>query len=321
MILRILLLVFFLLGGPVNSAHYQTLPDKKVDVFIRVYVADIFQIDDSQKSANVKFFVNITWKDKRLKGKFKKLTTIPLDDIWHPRIEIMTRKNLVPDSNKVVNVDRDGTVSRLIRYTGTISFKADYKNFPFDHQILDINFITNRKEVHLKVKDFDALRTKKFSIEGWVFDDGTFVEEKIDLGRSVPVLYDGVSLKLNGKRKPEFYLWKVFYPLTIILLIAGAIFGINPGQVPARISVTTVATLTLVAYDFIIANMVPTLSYLTLIDVFYFSSLGLVFYAFSGAVVTTYMGSKNIDLAVKISHILGVIYLLLIVVLYIIVIP
>jgi len=316
---RFLTIVILILSCPVWSAQYTTAPKEKVEVKLSIYLADIFHIDDSKKSAFVKFFVSTKWKDQRLKGKYKKPTNIPLNEIWYPRIEIMSRKNLIPDTNKVVSVDKNGEVSRLVRFTGTISFRGAYGDFPFDSQELVFDFITPNKEVILKTGDFKSLRSRKFSIEGWVFGDGTFSAEDIDLGRHEAAIFKGLSMKIQGKRKSHFYMWKIFYPLTIILLIAGAIFGINPGQVPARISVTSVATLTLVAYDFIIANMVPTLSYLTVIDVFYFSSLALVFFAFSGAVITTYLGSKNMARAIKISHFLGGIYLMLIITLYIIV--
>ncbi len=316
---RFLTIFILIFSTPIWSVEYATAPKEKVTVKLAMYLADIFHIDDSQKSAQVKFFVRTEWKDKRLKGKYKKPTRIPINEIWHPRIEIMSRRNLTPDSNKVVTVDKDGNIKRLVRFTGTITFKARYEDFPFDHQTLVFDFITPNKEVVLEIGVFKALRTRLFSIEGWVFGDGTFVEEDVDLGRDEPFIFKGLVMRIRGERKSHFYLWKIFYPLTLILLIAGAIFGINPGQVPARISVTSVATLTLVAYDFVIAGMVPTLSYLTVIDIFYFSSLGLVFFAFSGAVITTYIGSKDMNLAIKISHTLGAIFIMLIIVLYIVV--
>jgi hypothetical protein len=319
MLWRFLTIAILIFSGPIWSANYATAPKKKVVVNLSIYLADVFFIDDSKKSADVKFFITTRWNDRRLKGKYKKATSIPINEIWHPRIELMSRKNLVPDTNKVVSIDPEGNVKRLVRYTGSISFKANYTDFPFDRQTLVFDFITPNKEVILKKGKSKTLRSKKFAIEGWVFDDGTFEKEDVDLGRGVPILFEGLVLRINGERKSTFYLLKIFYPLTIILLIAGSIFGINPAQIPARISVTTIATLTLVAYDFIIASMVPTLSYLTKIDVFYFSALSMVFFAFSGAVFTSHLGTKDIAKAVKLSHILGAIYLVLIIVLYIVV--
>ncbi|RLA62680.1 MAG: hypothetical protein DRQ88_08830 [Epsilonproteobacteria bacterium] len=319
MICRLLIIAIFIFSGPLWSANYTTAPNKKVEVKLRIYLADVFQIDDSKKSAYVKFFVSTKWKDRRLKGKYKKPTSIHLNKIWHPRIELMSRKNLIADTHNLVTVDKNGLVSRLVRYTGTISFRADYSDFPFDKQILIFDFITPDKNVFLSIDDFKGLRNRNFSIEGWIFGDGAITEEEIDLGGDRPVLFKGLSMKIKSERKPHFYFWKIFYPLTIILMIAGSIFGIDPTQVAARISVTTISTLTLVAYDFIIAGMVPTLSYLTQIDIFYFSALSLVFLAFSGAVFTSFIGAKDKVLAIRISHILGAVYLLLIVILYIVV--
>jgi len=311
---------FLALSSNAFSSQYLSAPDDNVEVEVSIYLADIFNINDSTKSAHVKFYLTAEWFDKRLKGKYKESSTLPVSEIWHPRIEILTRKSLVADTQNKVEITPDGKVIYLLRYIGDISFIADYRNFPFDTQKIDLEIVAARKKITLKIREIGSLRAENFSIDGWEFGEGTYGKKDIAIGNAKQMIFKGLSLEIIGKRLSKFYLWKVFYPLSIILLLAGAVFGIPPSQAPARISVPMLATLALVAYDFVIAGMVPKLSYTTSIDIFYNCSLALVFMAFSCAIITNKIAETKMELALRISLFTGIAYILSVIILLIVII-
>ena len=85
------------------------------------------------------------------------------------------------------------------------------------------------------------------------------------------------SLFLDIERSQNYYFFKIMFPILFLLIITWSVFWIDPKDLESRITISTVCLLTLIAYNFIIDQDLPKLSYLTFIDSFI-----LVSYLFAG---------------------------------------
>ena len=75
-------------------------------------------------------------------------------------------------------------------------------------------------------------------------------------------------LYLDVQRQSSYYLFKIILPIIFILCISLSVFWVRGSQLEAKVNVTIVCLLSLIAYNFIIDEDLPKLSYLTFLDCF-----------------------------------------------------
>ena len=76
----------------------------------------------------------------------------------------------------------------------------------------------------------------------------------------------GIKLTLELERKFGYYIFKVIFPIILILLICWSSVWINPKELESRLTITIVCLLSLIAYNFVIDSELPKLEYLTVLD-------------------------------------------------------
>ena len=80
------------------------------------------------------------------------------------------------------------------------------------------------------------------------------------------------------------------------------VFWIDPSQVGSQISVSVTAMLTLIAYQFLLGNLLPKVPYLTKLDFFLCGSTFLVFAALVEVVLTSHLATTDrLDKARKVD--------------------
>ncbi len=98
-------------------------------------------------------------------------------------------------------------------------------------------------------RDERSGRLESFSIVGWSVELGEADLEPQYLpgqGRALARL----SLSLVAERYPQFHVWKVLVPLTMIVFMAWAVFSVDPQQLSPQMGVSTASVLTLIAFQF-----------------------------------------------------------------------
>ena len=73
---------------------------------------------------------------------------------------------------------------------------------------------------------------------------------------------------IDIKRLTSYYIYKIILPIIFILTISWSVFWIRGSQLEAKVNVTIVCLLSLIAYNFIIDEDIPKLPYLTFMDTF-----------------------------------------------------
>jgi len=107
--------------------------------------------------------------------------------------------------------------------------------------------------------------------------------------------------------------------MCLIVLMAWAVFWIDPSQIGPQIGLSTATIFTLIAYRFAIALQLPRVSYLTKLDYFILLLTIMVFLALGEAVAASkisYDGNKelarNIDKYSRVIYIIALVIILLI---------
>ena len=279
-------------------------------VTVAIYTLDIEDINNKEQSFTADIIIRLKWKDPRLAGIEK---PIPLNAIWNPRIQIYNLRDVDTRFPELVKIAKDGTVEYTQRYHAILSSPLDFTEFPYDEQTLPITLLSFGFSPEEVIMKFDlAGSAEKYSISDWFvhakgaktsiikanfFDNGTKVVERSRL-----------DYEYTAKRHIQYYWWKVLAPLMVILFLSWAVFWIDPAQVGAQVGVSGTSILTLIAFLYKLDNILPPVSYLTNLDHFIFTTLGLVFFAYLEALVSTTFalnGKKKLALRLDMVYRIG----------------
>ena len=284
----------------------------KVNFF--VFVLDIDKIDDAAQKFTVNVFVRLFWKDKRLvhDGSVK---TIPLTEVWNPDVIIANKAGVMQKAMpEVVRVAPDGTVKYMQRYTGPLSQPLKLAHFPFDQHRFTIRFVSpgsTPQEVQFvpapPMEDIGDPQTiggaiyHELSVPDWKITEYTAKTHPYNPVGNIEVA--GFVFEFTAKRYALYYLWQVIIPLVFIVIMSWGAFYIDPTNVGAQIGVATSSMLTLIAYRFMLGNLIPRLPYMTRLDYFTLGSTTLVFLTLMEVIITTSLAIRaNEKIARRIDY-------------------
>lgn len=172
-------------------------------------------------------------------------------------------------------------------FQGIVLNNYDFRKFPFDRQKIEFNFRqkTSNWEFYdgairydLGWAGQDNLDTTFELAENseWNFTDYNWrtIHAYDNLTREYAPL---LGIYFDIKRNFEYYLFKLFLPILLLLSLTWSIFWINPTDLETKITISIVTFLALIAYNFVIDNDLAKLAYLTFLD-----AVILVSYFFAG---------------------------------------
>jgi hypothetical protein len=211
-----------------------------------------------------------------------------LDQVWNPNLHLLNPRKLSKQQKEVVRIDSEGTVRHVQRYVGDLSFNIDLKEFPFDKHLLSIGVVSSHQpnEVAFVVDKTRTGRAKDFSIVDFEIGPGGlkiapyhFAPEDVELS--------ACAYQFRVKRHSSFYVWKVIFPLLMIVLMSWTVFWIDPALPAAQIGVSTASMLTLIIFQFNLGRLIPRVPYLMTVDLFSLGAILLVFLALLEAISST----------------------------------
>ena len=157
---------------------------------------------------------------------------------------------------------------------GNFTFSNEYnlKAFPFDRQILRIKIADPSRDfewLRLNVDNWTVIGLQDFKSKGeileWKIID-TYANYFNEVDPVSTNISSGVELVFEIERNYQYYLFKVVFPIILILLVSWSVFWVHPRELESKLTITIVCLLSLIAYNFVIDKDLPKLSYLTILD-------------------------------------------------------
>ena len=304
-------------AAPLLGQRAHTRPDPSAgptDVHASVFVIDIKRIEDVDLTFTADFTVQLRWHDPRLAGADTPSGTpraIELGDAWHPFLQIINPRDLSTRYPERLIADDAGQCTYFQRFIGTMSFPLDLRDFPFDSQELSFELVAafhTANEVNFVIDEATTGRSDEFTIVDWEVGPAEFVIEPIQL-RKGGLNMAGVRAVFGARRYAYYFVLKVIVPLVIIAAMSWIVFLIDPRQFGPQLGLGATSVLTLVAYRFMLGNLVPRVSYFTRLDIFILGATVLVFMALIEAVVTGSLGGRDqLELARRIDRVSRIVF-------------
>ena len=274
------------------------------EVGVGVYVLQVDRVDNVDQSFRLDTFIRLSWRDPRLAAVVAAAGVsscrFPLADVWEPRIILFNRREADFLLSDVVSVDREGHARFLQRGQSTMRSPMDLRDFPIDRQVLPVTLISVEyapESVTLQFDETAASREEAMRIPGWeiheeVMSSGV-LEAQVRDASAGGRRFARLDYEFHVSRELAYYTWRVVGPLTFIVLMSWAVFWIDPSNFGVQIGVASTTVLTLIAFLFSLNAILPTVSYLTRMDIFLFCSLGLALLAFGQAVQTAVLYARD----------------------------
>ena len=307
---RALFAVFLFLGalanaqpGAVNDDLSGTRPNaggEPDQVTVRLGLLDISEISDREQVFTADIFVEIGWQDPRLAvdgDKSERLRTVPLDEIWHPRLTVINNRGLDLLLPEVATIDHLGSVLARQRLAGPLAVDLELHDFPFDTQRLRIEVVSyqySAAEIVFSENSELVARLDNLSGNGWTYsalEPERFVYRLKDDGRGG----SGVVFAVMAEREAAYYIFTLALPMTLILFLAWMTHWLPVDIIPPRLGMASATVFSLIAFGVSFRLTLPKIAYLTDADrfVLYSTLLVLVSLAISVANIRLVSAEKQ----------------------------
>jgi len=287
----------------INNLDDSSFPYSKKKPFkvkIDLQIEDIHKISGKNLDFQTSYSFWAHWKDHNVIDVLKKLNVYTnkgkpfyLCDyspnkiigenrrIFDPVVEFFNLKekpNFESGLQDWVEIFSDGTVQSRVRDTRIFKANFDFRRFPFDTQILPFEIWSEYPNTMVEiVPEEPAMSEYKKNLYSYDSEDGISIPgwklTGLEYDNSIftsndGFQYTGLSINLLVKRESSYYLFKIILPIIFILIISWSVFWVRGSQLEAKVNITIVCLLSLIAYNFIIDEDLPKLSYLTFLDTF-----------------------------------------------------
>ncbi len=187
------------------------------------------------------------------------------------------RLNIITPYSKLKGVDdQSNALAVEVQKTNVFEIRNQFnlRSFPFDKQRLvyelsDDRYNNDVRNINVSIYSYEALENfmSKDDIPGWTKKNYDFNYTSVQSpGMMKSDFKQGVKLEIEIERKFGYYIFKVIFPIILILLICWSSVWIDPKELESRLTITIVCLLSLIAYNFVIDAELPKLEYLTVLD-------------------------------------------------------
>ena len=263
---------------------------RPVKVLAEFHLLDIQAINDEQETFEFSGVLTLSWRDGRqafdpvaqgvqemvYSGSYQFNELAPA---WYPQAVLANAAELQEMQGVLVRVAPDGA-SRVVQTVNAVARSAlDLRRYPFDGQRLEAVFeILGFDDSEVAIEAGKAsVNESRIQVPHW---DLLGIETSTRLvaapyagttGRSAAFV---VSLELQ--RQPFFMLRLVVLPLFVIMILSWSVFWMDRSSLGDRMAVSFVGILTAVAYQTMVSDIMPQISYMTLIHGFLYCSFAMM---------------------------------------------
>jgi len=270
--------------------------DRSTRIETQILLLDLDEISGAGQQFTASLVLSYRWHDTRLAGKWTESTLVPLSEVWHPGLLIVNQKFALSGLDNVVSVDPDGGVNYIQRLWGNFSQRMYLREFPMDSHDLEVTVVTTRFEVgELEFTEYEGSPSglsDNLSITDWKINSFSAEAFEYQPTTNTPPI-PAFRLRFSVTREADYYLLKMVLPLMLIVGMSWLVFWIEPTEGGTQISVAVTSMLTLVAYQFLVSDLLPPVSYMTRLDGFILAATLIVFALLIEVIVTARLAATN----------------------------
>ena len=268
------------------------------------YLLNLTFVNERSETFDADIYVDFKWQDPRLaftpttkdgrKIYYEKEAEDKIEEIWWPEVEFVNAAT--PQvTNRTLIIHPDGTAEYHLGISATFRTNLNLRRFPFDRQELKIrlqSFLWDKNSVL-----FTTSAKSCGHAAGDTFDDliVTGVATSTDT-KSISYAkedYSEFDAVISARRDYFFYIWRVFFPAVLIMIISFSVYFMDTHDLYNRVNVGLTCLLACIATQFAISYNLPRISYLTPIDKLYMITYGCIALSVGVSLIESILHRKN----------------------------
>jgi hypothetical protein len=242
---------------------------------------DINSIDDEPETFEFTGVLVLTWKDPRqvfdpqvagvdekiYQGDYQFNEVAPA---WYPQVVLANESGLYESDAVILRLQPDGTSTLTSTINAVAETDFNMRRYPFDSQGLEAVFeLIGFDKCEVVLEAGPGAQEGPIHISQWELSG---IETAVRHRESIAAGPSGKSsefvVTFNVRRDPMFTLRLVGLPLALIVMLSWSVFWMERSSLGDRISVSFVGILTAVAYQIVVGDLLPHVSYITVMHAF-----------------------------------------------------
>jgi len=268
-----------------------------VVVRARLHLRDINDINDETETFEFGGVLVLTWHDERQAfdpaevGVDEKvyLGAYQFNEVftgWFPPVVLVNESGLYEKHGVVLRVQPDGTLTLVETLDAVAEADLSLRRYPFDRQRLDAVFevlgfdeseVVLQPEADAVSPSDDVIRMPQWVLEGI----RTSTRDRHAPYAGSTGVASAFVVSMEVERESFFMVRLVIFPLMLIVMLSWSVFWMDRSSLGDRINVSFIGILTAVAYQIVVSEILPHISYLTFMNGF----LNLSFFIMCATVV------------------------------------
>ena len=198
-----------------------------------------------------------------------------LDWVFNPQLEIMKSNKQTMLSEYTIYINKNKIYVEW-KAASKIENNFDFTFYPFDKQKFKFQIMGFNPSNKVKIigNFFDENSFKNFEVEGWKVIKKNIQQVKEEWEDET---YDRLIYVIQMKREYISFVFRYIIPMGIITLFAFISILLPKKQIESKITIQASSLISIIAFNLVLDNAIPQLSYLTLMDIFTTLSLFLLF--------------------------------------------
>ncbi|MGB8331620.1 MAG: hypothetical protein WCE62_15945 [Polyangiales bacterium] len=256
--------------------------DGPVVVRASFHLRDVNDIDDEAETVDFEGILTLTWHDARqafdptglgIDEKFYQ-GAYQFNEVftgWFPQVILANESGRYEQLGVVLHVTPDGTLTLVQTVNAVAEVDLGLRRYPFDRQRLDASFEVlggDKEQVVLQVGSQSTeaeVRVPQWKLSG--VSASTRDRSAPYAGRPGAVVSTFV-VSMDVERQSFFMVRLVVLPLVLIVMLSWSVFWMDRASLGDRVNVSFIGILTAVAYQIVVSEILPNISYMTLMNGF-----------------------------------------------------
>jgi hypothetical protein len=258
--------------------------DGPVVVRASFHLRDINEIDDEVETFEFEGVLTLTWQDRRQAfdpaeaGVDEKvyLGAYQFNEVftgWFPQVVLVNESGPYEKHGTLLRVRPDGTVTLIEALNAIGEADLQLRRYPFDHQRLTAIFEVlgfDASEVVMQPESgARSSSSERVQIPQWALTNvsaSTRDRHASYAGRTG--IASAYVVSVDVQRKPFYIVRLIIFPLMLIVMLSWVVFWMDRASLGDRINVSFIGILTAVAYQIVVGEIMPQISYMTLMHGF-----------------------------------------------------
>jgi hypothetical protein len=277
-----------------GSLRPQAQPPASAQVVkIGFYPVSVHQLNIAANTYYIDTYVWLRWKGAI--DPTKTIEFVNMVEDWNHEQSILYIKP---------KTEKDGTIYQIMRVEGLFVQPFSLSDYPLDHQRLSIKVEDQIHGADKLAYEFDVensgvgdlVKIPGWNLDGWKAESLTHNYETDFGDDAMARVYSMAKFSIEISRPENFFLWKLFLPLFMVIIAASSALWIRPHLLDARVALPAAALLSAIFLQKSYSDSLPDLGYLVLMDWIYLIAYPLIILTLI-RVILAYFRVENADAA------------------------